>query len=130
MSGVFFEYGGTTHKIYSAQAVLSRLLPPKRSFVGKVDLHKDVRCYLFADKEASVAVVWAPLKKVTWKVNVTNEKVMIWNIMGVPHTSRSIVPGEMPMYLIGEGMTSKQLEAALKWAKHTQSCCSEMRRTS
>ncbi len=114
IQGVFFEYGGTPVKIYAAQAVLSMLFPPERKFAGKMDLGPDVKGYVFTDKNASVAVIWAPMKKVTQKVNVTNDKVKIWNVMGSPQTARSFVPGEMPMYVIGEGMTAKELEAAVK----------------
>ena len=114
MQGIFFEYGGTPHKVYAAQAVLAQVLTPERKFAGKMTLGEGIYAYLFADKNSAVAVVWAPFTKVTKQVKLTGNKLVLWDIMGRPQKTKSFTPGETPFYVVGKGMTPRQVRSAVR----------------
>ncbi|MDY0166538.1 MAG: carbohydrate binding domain-containing protein, partial [Thermoguttaceae bacterium] len=60
LQGIFFEYAGTPHRIYAAQAVMAQLLTPELEPAGRLNLGNGVRAYVFAGRQQVVAVVWAP----------------------------------------------------------------------
>jgi hypothetical protein len=70
--GIFFEYGGTPHKIYAAQAVMAHFLTPTTPFIRRLTLDAATRGYLFRDHDRLVCVVgrtaMTPPRQSSWQV--------------------------------------------------------------
>lgn len=113
LQGIFYEYAGTPHRIYAAQAVMARLLEPKSKPAGRLALGDGVRAYVFADGQKTVAVVWAPNGVDAEPVRLTHAKLMLLDLMGRPESERQFTPNETPRYVVGEGVTAEGLRAGL-----------------
>jgi hypothetical protein len=114
LQGVFYKYGGLPHRIYPAQAVMAHLFTPTCRFVKKLPLGQGVRGYLFRDGQKLLGVVWATRGAKPSKLQLTNAKVQVWDIMGRPQSARDFTPGSAPVYLIADGLSDADFEAALK----------------
>jgi hypothetical protein len=114
LQGIFFEYGGQPHKVYAAQAVMAHLLTPSCRFVRRLHLGEGVRGYLFQDTGRAVAVVWAPKQVEATPVRIADARVELWDMAGRRRAAQEFTPRGMPAYLVGEGLSAKELAAALR----------------
>jgi len=113
LQGIFFEYGGTPHKIYAAQAVLAHWLTPTAHFVRRLPLAAPVRAYLFRDGERLVCVIWADRDDAVQAIELANDKIAVGDLMGRPQTVRRLTPSGTPMYLTASGLTDDEFQAAI-----------------
>jgi hypothetical protein len=113
LQGIFYEFGPAPHKVYAAQAVLAHLFPPTSRFVHKLDRGDGTRAYLFQDGKRLVCVVWShggarrPLR-------LADDGLVLWDIMGKPLEARTFTPSEMPVYVIGNGVSVERFVAGLR----------------
>ncbi|MBM4031662.1 MAG: hypothetical protein FJ291_07735 [Planctomycetes bacterium] len=114
LQGVFFKYGGQPKKIYAAQAVMAHLFTPACRFVKKLALGEGVRAYLFRDGQRLVCVVWAPKAAPPRPIKPTDDKLVLWDIMGRTQKERELTPSGTPAYLLADGLTDAAFEAAMK----------------
>jgi len=114
LQGIFFEYGGQPHKIYAAQAVMAHLLTPTCRFVGRLSPGPPTRGYLFRDGRRLVAVVWAPSDVPPQPVRLDSADVELWDIMGRPQPLDRFTPSGTPVYLVADGLSDEQFEAAVR----------------
>ena len=114
LQGIFYEYGGTPHKIYAAQAVMARLLTPACTPAGRLDLGDGVHGYLFRDGARLVAVVWSVAGAKAQPVRLADAKLRLADIMGRPLAARQLTPGATPVYVLADGMTDAAFRAGLK----------------
>lgn len=114
LQGVFYEYGGEPHKIYAAQAVMAHILSPTCRFVKRLTLGNGIKGYLFQDAERLVAVVWAVGSARPKVICLRSEKLSLWDIMGRKQAMREFAPSGTPVYVVGERVTARDFEAALK----------------
>ncbi len=117
LQGIFFEYAGTPHKIYAAQAVMSHLFTPRCKFAGRLDLGDSLRGYLFQDGPRHVAAVWAPQPGKTRPLEVGNPRIHGLDLMGRPLPGNRFTPGGTPVYLVAEGLSRAEFAAAVHRAK-------------
>ena len=113
LGGIFFEYGGQPHKVYAAQAVMSRLFTPTCRFVKKLDLGKDVYAYQFRDADRSLAAIWATSSTNPTPILLTNEKLVLQDLMARPQPVRQFTPNGTPVYITADGLTNETFAAAL-----------------
>ena len=114
LQGVFYEYAGQPHKVYAAQAVLSRLLPPRARFLRKLALGPGVKGYLFGDGTRLVAVVWAPREAKVGAVHLAADKLAAWDMMGRPMAGRQFAPTGTPVYVVADGLAADPFAKALR----------------
>ena len=114
LHGVFYEYGGEPHKIYAAQAVMAHMFPPASRFVKRMSLGDGITGYLFRDEERLVAVVWAAGGAQPGAIRLRSEKMKLLDIVGREQARRVLDLSETPVYIIGEGMSAPEFEAALQ----------------
>jgi len=110
LQGIFFEYAGQPHKIYAAQAVMSRLFAPTARFVKRLATGDGVRAYLFRDGECTLAVVWTTGGEP--QTIRAAESLEVWDLMGRPLGSGEIAITGTPVYVLGEGLTDDEFVAA------------------
>ncbi len=115
LQGIFFEYAGTPHKIYAAQAVMSHLLTPQMRFLQRLVLPEKVRGYLFGDGDRLVAVVWAVRGAQPPAIRLADTRVQLCDIAGRPQQSRQFTPSGTPVYLIARGLNAEQFRKAMSW---------------
>lgn len=113
LQGIFFEYAGTPHKIYAAQAVMSHLLTPQMRFVERLALGEGVRGYLFGDGQRLVAVLWAARGANAPTIRLADPRLQLCDVMARPQRTDRFTPTETPVYLIGQGLSPQQLRAAM-----------------
>jgi len=112
LQGIFFEYGGTVHKIYAAQAFMAQIFSPSCQFVKRLPMGDGIKCYLFRDMKQLIAVVWS-VHGVTQKTIYLKNKTLIFrDIMGRKQTSRSLTLSAIPAYIIGNGISVEDFEQA------------------
>lgn len=116
LEGVFYAYAGAPKKIYAAQAVMASLLTPATQFVKRLPLPGEMRGYLFRDGPWAVAVIWAPSRSKPTPVRITNDKLILWDLMGRPQSARQFTPSATPVYVMGE-LSDAAFAAALGAAK-------------
>ncbi|MCU0980844.1 MAG: endo-1,4-beta-xylanase, partial [Pirellulaceae bacterium] len=114
LQGIFFEYGGTPHKIYAAQAVMAHFLTPTAKFVGRLTLDAATRGYLFRDRDRLVCVVWADRDDAAKEITLEGDKVALCDLMGRPQAARRFTPSGTPVYLTADGLTDDEFRAAVK----------------
>ncbi|MFP4056234.1 MAG: endo-1,4-beta-xylanase [Candidatus Brocadiia bacterium] len=115
LQGIFHEYGGQPHKIYAAQAVLSRVLAPSCRFVRRLDLPGEgVRGHLFRDGERLTAVLWAPRGAKPQPVRLASPKLELWDLMARRQARRQLDPGPVPVYVTARGLSEAAFAAALQ----------------
>ncbi len=117
LQGIFYEYAGTPHKIYAAQAVLARVFTPSTKFVKRMALDECIKGYLFSDGRRRLAVVWAAGGTKAAEIRLADEKLQLHDMMGRPQTMRKFVPSGTPVFIIGEGLSDEQFQARLKIAE-------------
>lgn len=117
LQGIFYEYAGTPHRIYAAQAVMARLLNPESKPAGQLALGDGVRAYVFSSGRQAIAVAWAPNGINAEPVRLTNPKLALVDLMGRPRSERQFTPNETPVYVVGGGATAKELHAGLERAR-------------
>ena len=114
LQGIFYEHAGQPHLIYSAQAVMSRLLTTSARFVKKLEPDPGVRCHVFADHDRHVAVLWSTAGARPRPVTIRNDRIAVWDLMGRPVKTEHVLPSNTPVYLIAEGLTTEQFLAGMK----------------
>jgi len=114
LQGIFFEYGGTPHKIYAAQAVMSHFLTPASRFVTRLKLAAPTRAYLFRDGDRLVCAVWTDRETAAKEVMLGSDKVGLFDIMGRPMSGRRFRPSGTPVYLVADGLTDDEFRGAVK----------------
>ncbi len=77
-------------------------------------LGEGVRGYLFQDTGRAVAVAWAPSSVEAKPVRITDQRVELWDMAGRKRAAQEFTPRGMPAYLVGEGLSAKELAAALR----------------
>jgi hypothetical protein len=110
LEGVFYEYGGTPHKIYAAQAVMAHLFTPTCRFVKRLSLGAGVKAYLFRDGARMVAVVWSPGGAAQKPIRLADEKIDLWDLMGRRQPIRQFTPSGTPVYLLGGEISEDAFE--------------------
>ena len=113
LQGIFYEYAGTPHRIYAAQAVMARLLAPELKPAGRLNLGNGVRAYVFAGGQRALAVVWTPNGVDATPVRLINPKLALLDLMGRPQSEQQFTPSETPVYVLGEGMTAEELRTGI-----------------
>ncbi|HPM79942.1 MAG TPA: carbohydrate binding domain-containing protein [Candidatus Anammoximicrobium sp.] len=114
LQGIFFEYGGTPHKIYAAQAVMAHFLTPASKFVGRLTLASSIRAYLFRDGDRLVCVVWADHETAAQKIALGSDKVSVFDLMGRPMAGGRFTPSSTPVYVTTDGLTDDEFWGAVK----------------
>lgn len=104
LQGIFFEYGGQPHKVYAAQAVMSRLLPPGCRFAESLPLGEGVRAYRFQDSQRALLVVWVPSGARARPVELRDDRLEALDLMGRPLAGKTFTPNEYPVYVAGQGV--------------------------
>jgi len=110
MQGIFYEYGGTPHKGYAAQAVMASLFTPACRFVKRLDMGEGVRGYLFRDGERLVACVWAPSGAKPRPLHLANDRMQLLDLMGRPQSARQFTPDGTPVYIVADGMGESEFK--------------------
>jgi hypothetical protein len=97
---IFFEYGPTPRKMFTAQAVLSRLLPAGTRFVRRWEEPPGVVGFEFAAPGGArrVAVLWIVEEPIDFALPAGWRAL---DLMGNPVESASFQLGEVPVYLVG-----------------------------
>jgi len=113
LQGIFYEFGPEPHAVYAAQANLARRFTPVCRFVKKLDRGEGVRAYLFHDGQGLFCVVWARGGKAR-KLRLTDDALRLTDLMGKTQKTREFTPGEMPVYVIGYGLSVEQFEKGLR----------------
>ena len=113
---MFLRYGGEPYKCYASQAVMAQLLTPDCKFVKRLLPDEPIRAYLFADANSkrTVGVFWSPAGTKPKAVRLSNPGLQLWDIMGRPQASQTFVPGESPVYIVGEGVSAEEFEKAVR----------------
>lgn len=114
LQGIFFEYGGTPHKIYAAQSVMSHFLTPTSKFVARLTLAAPTRAYLFRDGDRLVCVAWADTETQAREITLGNDKVRLFDLMGRPMAGRRFSPSGTPLYIMSDGLNDDEFHAAVK----------------
>lgn len=114
LQGIFFEYGGTPHKIYAAQAAMAHFLTPTTKFVSRLTLAAPTRAYLFRDGDRLVCVIWAENTKTAKEISLGNDKVRILDLMGQPLAGRRFTPDSTPVYVTASGLTDDKFRNAVR----------------
>ena len=114
LQGIFYEYAGTPHKIYAAQAVMARLLTPTCKPAGRLELGEGVHGYLFRDGPKLLAVVWSVAGAKPRPIRLAEAKLRPMDIMGRPLATRHFTPSGTPVYVLAEGVTAEAFRAGLK----------------
>jgi hypothetical protein len=96
---MFFDYGGVPRKQYAAQAALSRLLGPDVEFVRKWDQPAWVQAYEFRSRGRSVVILWS--RKSDAPALRVPDGYRALDLMGNALPEGELVPGEVPVYLVG-----------------------------
>ncbi len=110
MQGIFYEYGGTPHKVYAAQAVMASLFTPACRFVKRLDVGEGVRGYLFRDGERVVACVWAPSGAKPRPLHLANDRMQLLDLMRRPQSARRFTPDGTPVYIVADGMGKSEFK--------------------
>ncbi len=110
LQGIFYEYGGTPHRIYAAQAVMAHLFGPNCRFLKRLSLGQRVKAYLFRNRSREVGVVWAPGGAAQKPIRLVDEKIEIWDLMGRPQPVRRFTPNGTPVYVVGEQISEEAFE--------------------
>ena len=110
LQGIFYEYGGTPHKIYAAQAVMAHLFGPKCRFLKRLSLGEGVKAYLFRNRSRELAVVWAPGGAAQKPIRLVGEKIELWDLMDRPQPVRRFTPSGTPVYVVGEQISEEAFE--------------------
>jgi hypothetical protein len=113
LQGIFFEYAGQPHKIFAAQAVMSRLFKPSCRFQRRLELGTGTWGYLFCDEAQWLAVIWTG-RSIAPRPIAAEAGKQVWDIMGrtVPAERRVLSPS--PVYILGTQQEMEALEQALK----------------
>ena len=112
---MFLRYNSEPFKCYASQAVMAQFLTPSCTFVKRLFANDDgIRAYMFHDTARTFAVVWSPSDTKTKPIELTNEKLEAWDIMGRPMNQRSFAPTTAPVYIVGEGLSAAELEDGLR----------------
>lgn len=99
VEGIFFEYGGAPRKMYTVQAALAHLLPPRTQPRGKLRLDEAVKAYLFQTPDRFVLIAWKspdvdPLL-------LSNEGAFqVWDIEGNQVTGSLVLMTDTPIFLV------------------------------
>ncbi len=117
LQGVFFEYGGEPHKVYTAQAVMAKLFPVTCRFVDRLALGEGVRAYRFRDGERTVLVLWAPEGVQASPLRLAGNRVQILDLMGRPMGRAEFVPGPTPVYVVAEELSDEDFSRAVSSIK-------------
>lgn len=98
---IFFEYGGAPRKMYAAQAVLSRMLPPEARFVRRWEEPGSVVGFEFVHAKSNfrVAILWTTEPPQTFRVPAGWQAV---DLMGNPVGDNTFRFTEEPIYLISQ----------------------------
>jgi hypothetical protein len=110
---MFLRYGGEPYQCYASQAVMSQLLTPTCTFVKRLLPDQPTRVYLFRDLKRTLAVVWAPTGTKKTTIHIGNAGLHILDLMGREQTAKSFVPTELPVYVIGENITTDIFEKSV-----------------
>jgi hypothetical protein len=97
---IFFEYGGTPRKQYAAQAALSRLLGPDVEFVRKWTEPAALQAFEFRSRGRTVVVLWAQTAG-SAPLDIPRGYRAL-DLMGNRIERPHPVPGEVPMYMVGD----------------------------
>ena len=114
MQGIFYEYGGTPHRVYTAQAVMAHLLGPDCKPAGSLDLGPGVRAYVFTAPSQTLAVVWAPAVAKPGPIRLADQRLELLDLMGRPMPSRTFTPDGTPVYVVGAGLSEKTFKAGVE----------------
>jgi len=114
LQGIFFEYGGTPHKIYAVQAVMSHLLTARSQFVKRLHFDPATRAYLFRDEARLVCVLWSTAAEQGRSIQLSDDRIQLLDLAGRTQQGRTVVTSETPVYLVAEGLTSEQFAAAVQ----------------
>jgi hypothetical protein len=93
--------------------VLAHLLTPACRFVGELEMDEDVRGYLFREGDRLAAIVWATHGTRPEPIAVTHPDIAIWDLMGRRMAARQFAPSDVPVYLVGHGLSEVAFRAAL-----------------
>jgi hypothetical protein len=72
-----------------------------------------LKAYLFADASRAIGVLWAPAGLPPRTIRLASPKLRLWDLMGRPMESATFVPGESPVYIIGDGVSAEEFEKAV-----------------
>ena len=114
LQGIFYEYGGQPHKIYAAQAVMSHLFTPACRFVKRLALGQGAKGYLFRDGGRLVAVVWAPRGVRPKPIELGDNRLRVWDIMGRPQKAGRLALSGTPLYVLANGVSVDAFVGALR----------------
>jgi hypothetical protein len=97
---MFFEYGGVPRKMLPAVAAMTRWLGADFQFVRKWDQPERVQAYEFRARGRTVVILWTR-NSAAPQLDVP-PGLRAFDLMGNAIGAQRIVPGEEPMYLVGE----------------------------
>ena len=97
---MFFEYGGLPRKMLPAVAVMARWLGPDLQFVRKWDKPAWLLAYEFRSRGRTVVILWTR-KPDAPQLDVPHG-LRAFDLMGNTINTQRILPGEEPIYLVGE----------------------------
>ncbi len=95
---IFFEYGGTPRKQYTAQAALSRLLGPDVEFVRKWTELEGVQAFEFRSRAQAVVVLWT--RRAGASALPVPPGYHALDLMGNPLAGPAVTPGDVPVYWV------------------------------
>jgi hypothetical protein len=119
LQGIFFEYAGQPHKVYTAQAVMARLFPVTCRFVDRLELGEGVRAYRFREGERTVLAAWAPEGIRAMPVTIAGDRIRILDLMGRPTGKTEFVPGPTPVYVVAERLSDEDFLRAVSLGRST-----------
>ncbi len=117
LQGVFFEYGGTPHKVYAGQAVLAHLFRPSCRFVESLDWGDGVHAHLFRDGRRLVLAAWSIADEPSAELRFADPRIAPWDVMGRVLTQRPLRLSGSPVYLRAEDLSDEQFLEAISLAQ-------------
>jgi len=93
---------------------MAHLLTPGSKFVRRLPLDPAVKAYLFRDGRRLVCVVWAVPSERPQLLRLKSPELRLFDIMGRPMPERQCTPGGTPVYVVAEGVSDDQFEAAVR----------------
>ena len=109
--GFLYKYAGV-RKVYTAIAAMANIFGDAAHPEGKLEAPDGVWGFLFRTPRTSFAMLWN-VDEAARTVTLKDERLQLLDIQGNPVGARTVALDECPVYVIGAGLSPKEVRDAL-----------------